>query len=221
MYTATEYQRHTVHSTNPIVVEPFSNKVIRRKTRVGFEGDDLLVENYGWVDILPTTIKREKTMAIIIRNESEERLFIPPGTALCVVSTISPVEGAGKQTIIRQAGIEEVEAWQPSKVIKIENDKLSEEQTQKLKDLVDEFKQIFSKNDEDIGKAKFENEIDVDTALLKPGRKFSVAYGERQTVEQHLEKMLKAKVIQRSEGAYTSPVVLVGKPDGSKSISEG
>jgi hypothetical protein len=106
--------------------------------------------------------------------------------------------------------------WVPSCEVKI-GKQLTEEQIVQLKELIEKYKDIFSTGDEDIGEAKFKHDIEIDPDKLpKRPRFYATPYAQRGVVESHINKMLRMKVIERSEGEFSSPIVLVKKPDGSE-----
>ena len=94
------------------------------------------------------------------------------------------------------------------------SDKLGRQDRQKVEKLLEEFQDVLTDKP---GKAKGVvphriNLTDETPVRLKP---YPLPFSTRQVVEQEVHKMLKLGVIEPSTSAYCSPVVLVGKPDGS------
>ena len=94
---------------------------------------------------------------------------------------------------------------------------MSETQRQKIQDLLDRNADIFAKNDCDLGethlvKAKLETG---DAAPIKQNP-YRLPFSQRKLVENHIQDMLKAGVIEPSQSPWASPIVIVNKKDGSK-----
>ena len=110
-----------------------------------------------------------------------------------------------------------VNMWEfrPSQLVQIDKSNMSEEQIAVLSKMLDEYKEIFSKTDEDLGDTEFIHKIRVNSDNPIRSRAYRIPYHQRKIVEDELEKMLRMGVIEKSDGEYGSPVVLVKKGDGS------
>ena len=92
----------------------------------------------------------------------------------------------------------------------------SDEEKEKLSALLLEFSDVVATSNEDVGQTDLmAHKIDVDgTAPVKqPPRR--LPFHKREEVRKHLDQMLAADVVEPSSSPWSSPVVLVKKPDGS------
>jgi len=90
---------------------------------------------------------------------------------------------------------------------------LSAEQRNQVKDLLIEYKEIFS----DVPKVTHLIEHKVELTETEPVKRkpYPIPYKMQEVIDKEIEDMLAMGIIERSEAPYTSPLVLVKKPDGS------
>jgi len=95
----------------------------------------------------------------------------------------------------------------------IVNPQLSAEQKNQVKDLLVEYKKIFS----DVPKVTHLIEHKVELTESEPVKKkpYPIPYKMQGVTDKEIEDMLAMGIIERSEAPFTSPLVLVKKPDGS------
>ena len=93
------------------------------------------------------------------------------------------------------------------------NSQLSVKQQKELYKLLEEFKDIFS----DVpGKTTLgEHKIELTTKEPIRVRPYPMPFAKRQAVQEEVDKMLEAGIIEPSRSEYNSPIVLVKKKDGS------
>ena len=92
----------------------------------------------------------------------------------------------------------------------------SDEEKEKLRALLLEFSDVVATSNEDVGQTDLmAHKIDVDGAapVKQPPRR--LPFHKREEVRKHLDQMLAADVVEPSSSPWSSPVVLVKKPDGS------
>ena len=92
-------------------------------------------------------------------------------------------------------------------------DTLTPVQLQEAKDLVFEYRDLFTDLPGTTNLA--EHKIDLTTDEPIRQKPYPLPYATRERVKEEIEKMLEMGVIERSESPYAAPVVLVKKPDGS------
>ena len=106
-----------------------------------------------------------------------------------------------------------------AKVIQPNSDSLSEAQKWQFSLLIDEYEGIFAMNNSDLGKPDIiEHEINTgEHAPIKqlPRR---IPPHKREIIDQQLDELLANGRVEESQSAWSSPVVLVRKHDGSYCI---
>jgi len=95
----------------------------------------------------------------------------------------------------------------------IVNPELSAEQRNQVKDLLVEYKEIFS----DVPKVTHLIEHKVELTESEPVKKkpYPIPYKMQEVTDKEIKDMLAMGIIERCEAPYASPLVLVKKPDGS------
>ena len=93
---------------------------------------------------------------------------------------------------------------------------ISDSDKRKLRDLLSQFGDVISTGDRDLGKTSMVFHT-IDTGDLVPVRQAArrLPYSQRNEVRELLEDMLGREIIEPSKSAWSSPVVLVKKKDGS------
>ena len=106
-----------------------------------------------------------------------------------------------------------------SRILNCDN-RLTNVQAHSIHQLADQYNQIFSKNDNDLGyytKTEFEIQIRIQTGDHMPikCRPYRVPYAQQDTVNKMIDDMLTHKIISKSNSPWAYPVVIVKKKDGS------
>ena len=105
--------------------------------------------------------------------------------------------------------------WKPSKEVGVDEENLKPEEVIKLKELVDKYCDVFSKDDSDIGKARFEHDIKLmDSSPIK-SRAYRVPHSQKEIIEKQIKNMLEMGIISKADSScqFTSPIVLVKKKE--------
>lgn len=167
-----------------------------------------------FVDVTPSVINYKYNnngeVLVNINNMTTETINIAPKAIICQVQPVT----------IDQAVFDELEEKTTSNsvldFVHIES-KLTEEQNRNIHDLLEKHKDIFSKGDTDIGKCdKVKHRIELDNEIPFKQRHRRIPPAMIEEVRQHLEQLLSAGVIRRSNSPWCQNVVLVRKPGSGK-----
>ena len=94
---------------------------------------------------------------------------------------------------------------------------LSEDQKQQLRDIIYKYADIVSTGQMDIGRTTLaEHEIDTGDHPPISQKPYRVEHSLREVIEEHVKKMLEIDLIEPSKSPWSSPVVVITKPDGEK-----
>ena len=93
------------------------------------------------------------------------------------------------------------------------NEELDEEKKSEVKQLLKEYKQIFS--DVPTKTNLIEHKVELTDSNPIKHKSYPIAYKMQEIIDKEIEDMLAMGVIERSETPYASPLVLVKKPDQS------
>ena len=169
--------------------------------------------------IVPT---REEVAYVRVLNLSENDLDLHPnqyvGTCEPYVDKPPPsrVEVAGTTTNTAEPDGEIVLPQHLEELLKDSSRELSADERQELKMLLWKYRQVFAKDNKDMGCCPFiKHRINTGTALpiRKPPRRLPL--GKREIEHQEIHAMLDKGIIQPSTSPWSSPIVLVSKKDGS------
>ena len=148
---------------------------------------------------------------------SDKSVYLRAGTPIAAISPVMPLATASSNSAaLRHLPRNE-------KFRKVFNDlnfdtiKLDAPTKLKLREMIDEFIDVFAECDSDVG---LTNVVfhEIDTGVSRPLRQFArrIPYGEqRDAVESEIEKLLENGVARPSTSPWASPVVMVKKKDGS------
>ena len=95
----------------------------------------------------------------------------------------------------------------------IVNPQLSAEQRNQVKDLLIEYKEVFS--DVPMVTHLIEHKVELTESEPVKRKPYPIPYKMQEVIDKEIEDMLAMGIIERSEAPYASPLVLVKKPDGS------
>ena len=146
------------------------------------------------LDIAPTVInynfKQTGIVKVNVSNITTRTVSIPPNAILC---ELQPVVVENKEAVPTLEKIDNL-----TEQVKIENSDLSDSQLNTAKDLINEFEDIFSKGDTDIGHYKgVEHQINLkdETPFQQRYRRIPPAMIDE--VRSHLEQLLAAGIIRK------------------------
>lgn len=93
---------------------------------------------------------------------------------------------------------------------------LTEVEKEELKDLLWQYQDVFSKNNQDIGRThRVEHRIETGNAAPIRTQPRRLPIGKKKTEQEEVQKMLDNGIIEPSRSAWSSAIVLVPKKDGS------
>ena len=93
---------------------------------------------------------------------------------------------------------------------------LTEAQKAELQNLVNKYRDIFALNPNELGRTSLvEHHIDTGNHSPIRQRPYCVPFAQKERIEQCIDDMLEQGVIRPSTSAWSSPVILIKKPDGS------
>jgi len=104
---------------------------------------------------------------------------------------------------------------EPGEKVNLDRTNMTEAQIEELKELINEYSDIFSKCSEDIGESEFTHRIELTSQEPVKKKAYRIPYAQQKIVEDEVDKMLKANIIRKAHSPYGSPVVLVKKRDNS------
>ena len=165
----------------------------------------------SYIDIAPSVINYDNTknaeVVVNVTNLTTNSIVISPKSVLCEIQPVTIDEAVYDK-------IEDATAEQIFEDIQIDPH-LSEEQKSKLEDLLKKHKDIFSKDETDIGHCdKIKHRIDLtnEVPFKQPHRRIPPSMIDE--VRQHLEQLLASGIIRKSKSPWCSNVVLVRKKNG-------
>lgn len=178
--------------------------------------------------VIPTLVTNTSHfLPLQVLNFSPEDVWLCPRTRLGIISNVDCVESEQTCQVKFQrisADVEQVSVdsntEQTNSKMQTILDKLdiggTEEERVALCALLSRYIDVFTDDDENLGhtdKVKHEIKLVDDVPVTQPYRR--IPPNQYQEVQEHISKLLKKGIIQESESAYASPVVVVRKSDGS------
>lgn len=187
---------------------------------------DTVMENTlpGDVRVLPGIPRLEKESGksgrvvcqVEVQNLSGREKIIPANTVICGLQDVTLASEEDVVLVDRDKVAPDVGKSQFLDLFDLSQSVVSPEDREKLEDFLLQWKDVFSLSEFDLGHTDLVQhriELVEDTPVKQRYRRIPpMLYGE---VRQHLDEMLKCGVIQPSSSAWSSPVVLVRKKDGS------
>ena len=164
------------------------------------------------VSITPTLVDVQSNGPVCVEmsNLSSNAVVIDPGAVLCQVQTCELVSGLPEA----QNNVIPDEAW--LKKIDISDPKLTAEQREDILRLVSSWHDVFSKHDLDVGLTGLvKHRINLTDFSPFKQRHRKIPHSMYKEVRDHLQQLLDAGIIRRSQSPWASNVVLVRKKDNS------
>ena len=102
----------------------------------------------------------------------------------------------------------------PGDIVNI-NKELTDSEKEQIKQLINEYQDVFSKGPEDIGESSFTHKIELTSDVPVKKKSYRTAEAHKKVVEEELRKMIRMEVVQKSTSPYGAPVVLIKKKDNT------
>ena len=167
-------------------------------------------------------ISRHGVFPVKILNTSQTSVRLQRNTKLGLVSEFDWIEAStnkkpNKPKLVASvaAGMDGV-ALPEGVTISDDNDKVSIAQRRDLASLIHEFKDVFAAGSHDLTQTNVCSHS-VDTQGTTPIKQIAYrpAQSQKSIITKHVKDMLDKNVIEKSSSPWSSPVVLVGKKDGT------
>ncbi|VDI00395.1 Hypothetical predicted protein [Mytilus galloprovincialis] len=168
--------------------------------------------------LMTRTLCHESDRHIFVNaiNLTSQAIHLPKETLIGKLDTVVSIQPIKKENKIEE-NIEQVCLPEHLKCL-IDNasPELTSEQRQQLEKCIFEYQDIFSSPDGKLGRTGIVKHS-IDTGDAKPVRvpPRRIPLGQKQVIETEIDKMLKNDVIEPSNSAWSSPVLLVTKKDNS------
>ena len=155
---------------------------------------------------------RTKRVIVKVCNISASSVKIFPRTNICQVSQVQVVDSWNPRYLASM----KKEPTLTELGVKVNTDKLSEQETKEAYSVLEKWQHLFSKSPTDLGKTdvvKHEIHLTTEVPFREPYRR--IPPGMIEEVRQALKDMLDVGAIRKSSSPYCSNVVLCRKSDGS------
>ncbi len=171
----------------------------------------------------PTVVKKNGLIGTKVSNLSDSDVTVTSGHPFGVAEAVSFVTSKQKAKSTRRnqpADVNVITMEDQFKFLeenlKLDNSTFSEEQQSELLALLFEHADVFSTGDADLGHTDmFEHVIDTGNAKPIFQRPYRAEFQKRTIIEREVNKMFSTGLIEPSNSAWSSPVVLVTKKDNS------
>ncbi|PIK34057.1 hypothetical protein BSL78_29118 [Apostichopus japonicus] len=168
------------------------------------------------VFVCPTMVKVSENGRILsqVLNLAPCDVYLQPRTPVAILRAVEDLNEPVNVSLQEQR-VSETQ-WYDKVLPEIDfGPNITESETKTVLGMLSMHKGVFSTSDDDVGfcdKIKHTIPLSDDTPIKVPHRR--IPPHEWQEVREHLQKLLKQKVIQESSSPFASPVVLVRKKDG-------
>jgi predicted aspartyl protease len=222
------------HSTDTIEINPFSQELmwisINKPVKVFHVGP----AGKSQVAEMLTEKDEKNRIPIMVQNPTSTPKKVRRGDIIATISQVEIIksiendkewvkflknENFQKEVVNEISEANKSKKWKPSSRIKFTNSALNNDQKDKLRELIDEYWMVFSRNDEDIGKLSDKygtHDIKLTDETGIHQRAYRTPQAKESIINESIGKMLKMHVIEPSESDWASPIVLVKKSDGSE-----
>ncbi len=215
---------HPVQIAKDITLAPRSETVFMANIpsaspNVDYEVDPIqgFIEKTGTHPAKALVRPRKGQVPVRILNPQAEAVKLFKGTTMGSATFIGPLElSATVKTLTHKKDSTPANA-DPLQDISLKGSILSSEEQNQLMKLLTEFKDVFSQNGTEIGCIPgVEHKIETQGHPPIRQRPFRTEFSRRQEVRNQVGNLLEAGVVRPSCSPWASPIVLVGKKDGTQ-----
>ena len=154
-------------------------------------------------------VKRPCSMSILLRNETQHDVTIPPRTVLAEIHAVQHVMGKEPPADSTAPDSKRVE-------FDFGDSPLPPEWKERISKLLNGMPEVFSQHDMDFGHTnKVKHHINLSDNTPFKHRPRPIHPHDVDAVKKHLQELLDSGVIRESESPFASPIVVVRKKDGS------
>ncbi|XP_048250935.1 uncharacterized protein LOC125378965 [Haliotis rufescens] len=217
-------QTENVRTTKSITIPPSCNQIITGICRgsapqIGMEFCATQSVLPGSLTLVTGVVGFQSThsttrVKVEVANPSTKAVTIPAKTVLCHLEQVAVLDGLSPEDGVSNTG--SVPTKLPKELFELDSlgDNHTPDERTQLRSLLNEFDDVFSKSDMDMGHTDLVThriELTDETPFKERHRRIPPSM--YQEVKDHIKQMLDAKVIRPSASPYASPVVLVRKHD--------
>ena len=154
-------------------------------------------------------VKRPCSMSILLRNETQHDVTIPPRTVLAEIHAVQQVMGKDPSADLTAPETKKME-------FDFGDSPLPPEWKERVTGLLNSMPEVFSQHDIDFGHTnKVKHHIKLTDNTPFKHRPRPIHPHDVDAVKKHLQELLDSGVIRESESPFASPIVVVRKKNGS------
>ncbi|KAE8287194.1 Retrovirus-related Pol polyprotein from transposon opus Protease [Larimichthys crocea] len=163
----------------------------------------------GCSSLCTLPVKRSCSMSILLRNETQHDITIPPRTVLAEIHAVQQVMGKEPSADSTTPETKRME-------FDFGDSPLSAEWKERITRLLNSTPEVFSQHDMDFGHtSKVKHHIKLSDNTPFKHRARPIHPHDVDAVKKHLQELLDSGVIRESESPFASPIVVLRKKDGS------
>lgn len=160
--------------------------------------------------------KRPCHLPVLIRNETQSDIVIPPRTVLAEIHSIQRVVGKEPSANLRKSTDQVTELVRPKMEFDFDNSPVPLKWKDRITELLNSMPEVFAQNDLDYGHTddvKHHIKLCDETPFKHRAR--PIHPQDVDAVRKHLQELLAAGIIRESESPFASPIVVVRKKNNS------
>ena len=150
---------------------------------------------------------------VIFINQKRHPVTVEKGKLIGIVERVNVVNVVANSHVVSK--LADINTKLAKDMVKVDS-KLPEKQLNKIHKLISEYDHIFSKDKNDLGYYN-ESEFKIETGNEKPvkSKAYRVPFAQQANIDNMVDEMLENRIITKCQSAWSSPVVIVKKKDGT------